>query len=98
MSIQELTPLENLKGRLASELRIFIDRNDDCDLLGASLQKALKGASRAEARTGNVTIQIHDEERKQNMSIRSRNKICLDKQLIEDLDNLGFQYKIESPV
>ena len=96
MNIQEVTPLDSLKGQLANQIRIFIDRGDDCDLLGATLSKAQKEAEAPDARKGKVVVQIHDEERKQHISIRSRNKTALDKNLVETLTDLGFRFRVET--
>lgn len=96
MNILELYSLDSVKGRLANEVRIFVDRNDDCDLLCVTLREAQQAVGSPEARLGGVTIQIRDEERHQNMTIRSRGKIALDKKLTDKLEDLGFTFKIEN--
>lgn len=96
MNILEVQPLESIKGKLADRIRIFVDRGDDCDLLGATLRGAQTAAGAQESRTGEVVIQIHDYERHQHMSIRSRTKITIDKNLVEKLQDLGFNFKVES--
>ena len=96
MSIQDLQPLDKLRGTVANQLRVFVNRDDDCDLLGATLRKAQEAASTSDARLGYVAIQIQDPERQQHMTIRSRGKIALDKTLVETLTDLGFNFKLET--
>ena len=94
MDIVEISSLDAIKGKIANEVRIFIDRNDDCELLGSTLIDAFIKPEE-EARAGTVVIQIKDEERHQNMSIRSRNKVNLDRDLVEKLTDLGFHFTIQ---
>lgn len=96
MNILEVTPLDRLQGTVANEIRIFVDRGDDCDLLCETLRSAREAAGAPDARTGKVSIQIRDEERHQHMSIRSRSRIALDKNLVDTLDDLGFAYRVET--
>lgn len=95
MNIEEVAPIESVKGRLANQIRIFVDRNDDCDLLAATLRSSLAGND-PEERKGTVVLQIRDEERKQHLNIRSRTKINLDRNLVETLEDLGFLFKVET--
>lgn len=97
MSINQITSLEKIKGRIANELKVFLHRNDDCDLLASTLKEATIEPSSQDGRPGQVVIQIRDDERRQQISIRSRNKINLDKNLTEKLEDLGFDFKIETP-
>lgn len=94
MNLKEVTPLESIKGKIATELRIFVDRKEDCELLGATLGDALVKNVDGDVRQGTVVLQIRDAERNQSMSIRSRNKINLDRALVEKLTDLGFLFKV----
>ncbi|MCH5214516.1 MAG: DNA polymerase III subunit alpha [Muribaculaceae bacterium] len=95
MNIQEVTPLENVKGKIANELKVFIDRNDDCELLAETLREAAVGsASGEEVRPAKVNIQIRDEERHQAVTIRSRTHLNLDKTLVEKLSDLGYNFQV----
>ena len=96
MNIVEVAPLDSIKGAVANQIKIFVDRNDDCDLLTATLREALEEAKNPETRKGRAVIQINDEERRQHIGIRSRNKIALDKALTEKLTDLGFKFAVES--
>ena len=96
MNIQEVTQLDTIAGRVANVIKIFVTRDDDCDLLGATLRNAHAEASNPEARKGTVVVSIADEERHQQINMRSRLKFALDKNLIETLSDLGFAYRIES--
>ena len=95
-NILEVSPLDSLKGKISNQIRVFLDRADECELLSDTLQKAQQGAGEKDSRLGYLVLQINDQERKQHISIRSRNKIALDKNLTETLTDLGFSFHIET--
>ena len=96
MNVLELTPLDKIKGSMANQIKIFTDRRDDCDLLASTLAEAREEAKNPDARKGTLVLQILDVERKQSITLRSRDKIALDKPLVEKLTDLGFNFKIET--
>lgn len=110
MEICEITPLEDMKGKLANAIQLTIDRNYDDDEFFKSLSKFIIniemkaddeselsttiGASRL--RKGDLYLRIFDKDRKQVISIHSRKKYQLDKDFISMLDGWGIMYKIST--
>ena len=89
MNIDEIVPLENLKGKIANEITINLDVSYD----NSTLIKALEGIG-GEERPGALIINLYDRERKQMIKIRSRKNISINKDLVETLSAVEVPFKI----
>ena len=93
LKVTEVQSLDSLKGSVANNLEIFIDRNvADKELFDflATLEVT------PESRAGELYLSIYDEERNQAIKVHSRKKIPLDKALIDRLESMAVRYKVFS--
>lgn len=91
--ITEVSSLDSIRGMLANELEIFLDRNVEdhevFDYLG-SLE------ARPDDRTGELFLTLLDREREQSIRIRSRRKIPLNKEVIDKLETMSVNFKVKT--
>ena len=91
--ITDVQSLDRVKGTLANELVINLDRNIEdsevFDYLG-SLE------TKTEERTGELFINLYDRERQQSIRIRSRKKIPLNREVINTLESMSVSFKVQT--
>ncbi len=88
-NIDEISPLENYKGRIANELTVFVDINSQDTTLVSALSD-LKG----EDRKGDFILDLYDTANQQSVKVRSRKQIPINKDLLDILDSLNAKYRI----
>lgn len=87
--MDDVSPLENYKGRIANHLNIILDINHSDHALLKTLQQL-----KPEGRKGTLTITLVDSESKQHIEMRSRRQIPIDKELIDLLTGLNVQFTV----
>lgn len=88
-NVDDISPLENYKGRVANHVNILLDINHSDHALLKTLQQL-----KPEGRKGALTITLIDAESKQRIEMRSRRQIPVDKELIDLLNGLNVQFKV----
>ncbi len=88
-NIDEISPLENYKGKLANRVDITLDVHSPDTGLAGAIEK-IEG----EQRGGDLYIRLIDTKSKQSVRVHSRRKIPVNKELVEVLDSLQIPYKI----
>ena len=90
-NIDEITPLEQYRGRLANMVVAALDINySDVSLVNALAD--VKGLPRG----GDFVIELYDTSKHQTVRVRARRKIPINKELLETLDSLGIGYKVQT--
>lgn len=90
-NIDEITPLEQYRGRLADTVIAALDINySDVSLVNALAD--VKG----DDRRGDFIIDLYDTAKHQTVRLRARRKIPINKELLETLESLGIGYKVET--
>ena len=90
MNIQEISNLNDIKGKTANNVTVMIERDQDCSALNDLLAKYWIDKNNTEGRPGTLTIQIRDEQRKQVVKVKARKPIDLNRQFMEELEDLGY--------
>ena len=91
--ITEVMDLDKVRGTLANELVVNIDRNVEdkevFDYLGSLEPKP-------DDRVGDLFINLYDVERQQSIKVRSRKKIPLKKDVIHKLESMSVNFKVQT--
>lgn len=93
LKVQEVSPLDGLKGNVANSLMIYLDRNvKDKEVFDyiASLKDA------DNSRFGNLYLSIYDRELQQAVKIHSRKKMPVSKDVIDKLESMSVKFKVFS--
>lgn len=93
LKVQEVSPLDGLKGNVANSLMIYLDRNvKDKEVFDyiASLKDA------DNSRLGNLYLSIYDRELQQAVKIHSRKKMPVSKDVIDKLESMSVKFKVFS--
>ena len=88
-NIRSITLLEDIKGKMVHNIRISINDSDleQMEDLKSLLQK--KGDSKAD-----LYFRVRDCANGRHVDLISKRKICLDKQLLDALDAMNVEYKV----
>ena len=92
MKIEDIKNLESVKGRIANSLRITLDAKYDDKTFFEGLKK-FESTSETDRR-GDIFLRLLDYERKQFITIHSRKKYRIDKELASFLNEFGMQFDI----
>lgn len=90
-NIEEISPLESYKGKLANSLTIKLDSRYQDKGLAEALNKILD-----DERKGDLYIEFHDDELRQTITVHSRKKYPLTRETIDVLDDFKLQYTIDN--
>ena len=85
--------LDSVRGTLANELVINLDRNiEDSEVIAylGSLE------AKPEERSGELFINLYDRERQQSIRIRSRKKIPLKREVIDTLESMSVSFHVQT--
>ncbi|MDE6007022.1 MAG: DNA polymerase III subunit alpha [Muribaculaceae bacterium] len=89
MNIEEVVNLEQLKGKTANSITIFLDLHyDDPDFF------AQIGHLEDKSRPGEFNIELLDADTRQVLKVRAKEKIPINRELTNFLDECGVKYKI----
>jgi hypothetical protein len=91
-NIDEISPLDNYKGRLANAITLTFFSNSQID---PALTTTLLNTETTE-RTGELFVEFIDYDASQKVKLHSRKKIGLTKELIKMLDDYKINYKVET--
>jgi DNA polymerase-3 subunit alpha len=91
-NIDEISPLDNYKGRLANAITLTFFSNSQID---PALTTTLLNMETTE-RTGELFVEFIDYDASQKVKLHSRKKIGLTKELIKMLDDYKINYKVET--
>ena len=91
--ITEVSSLDSVKGMRANELLVYLDRNvEDSEVF-----EYLGGLeAKSDERTGELFLNLYDRERQQSIKIRSRKKIPLTKDVVQKLESMSVNFKVET--
>lgn len=90
LTIDEVSPLESIRGKMANEVIVFLDmhyKNPDFFSQITRLDDT--------SRPGNLYIELIDTETRQTMRVRSRKKFPVNRQLINLLEESGVRFKVQ---
>lgn len=90
LTIDEVSPLESIRGKMANEVVVFLDmhyKNPDFFSQITRLDDT--------SRPGNLYIELIDTETRQTMRVRSRKKFPVSRQLINLLEESGVRFKVQ---
>ncbi len=90
LTIDEVSPLESIRGKMANEVVVFLDmhyKNPDFFSQITRLDDT--------SRPGNLYIELIDTETRQTMRVRSRKKFPVNRQLINLLEESGVRFKVQ---
>ncbi len=90
-NIDEISPLDNYKGKLANRIHLFLNTKYSDPSLMQTLERLPK-----DGRKGFLQITLLDPDSRQSIYLRARRPIPIDKELIELLDGLDVTYKVET--
>lgn len=91
MSIEEIAPLDSIKGSVANALSILVDSSDkDAELFNSLCR--LDGGRRL----GDLYLEIFDKKTRQSIRVHLRKKIALDRSTIDLLESNGARYRVIS--
>lgn len=92
MNIEDIVPLDNYAGKLATKLTIFlsVDHHDE------GLAKALAEASDNPARPGDLYIVFVDLKTDNKITLHSRKRYSIDRQFVDMLDDWDVKYVVEN--
>ncbi len=92
--IEELTSLDRLRGTVANDLTIWLDRNfDNTDFIKGLMKFE---SDNPDDRRGDLSLLLLDYRRRQCVKIHSRRKFRIDKNLIDFLNEWGIQFNVET--
>ena len=89
--IDEITPMENKKGKIANTLNIYVDVNNKNQHELASLLQV-----KDKSRTGTLIINMNDYNTRQCLRMRSRKKFPLNKEVLDLLTESEVKFKVTS--
>ena len=90
LTIDEVSPLESIRGKMANEVVVFLDmhyKNPDFFSQITRFDDT--------SRPGNLYIELIDTETRQTMRVRSRKKFPVNRQLINLLEESGVRFKVQ---
>ncbi len=90
LTVDEVSPLESIKGKMANEVTVFLDmhyKNPDFFSQITRLED--------QSRPGNLFIELIDTETKQTMRVRSRKKFPINRQMVSLLEESGVRFRIQ---
>lgn len=90
LTVDEVSPLESIKGKMANEVTVFLDmhyKNPDFFSQITRLED--------QSRPGNLFIELIDTETKQTMRVRSRRKFPINRQMVSLLEESGVRFRIQ---
>ena len=89
VSFDEINPLDEMKGKIANAIMLFIDTHyKDKDFF-----RSITGL-KDRSRPGDLYIDLIDPANKRNVRVHARKKIPLNKELVDLLDNNGIRFKM----
>ena len=89
VSFDEIHPLEDMKGKIANAIMLFIDMQyKDKDFF-----QSITGI-KDKSRPGDLYIDLVDSGKKCNVRVHARKKIPLNKELVDLLENNGIRFKM----
>ncbi len=90
LTIDEVSPLESIRGKMANEVVVFLD-------MGYKNPDFFSQITRLDdtSRPGNLYIELIDTETRQTMRVRSRKKFPVNRQLINLLEESGVRFKVQ---
>ena len=91
--ITEVKSLDSVRGTLANELVINLDRNIEDSEVFAYLGSL---EAKPEERSGELFINLYDRERQQSIRIRSRKKIPLKREVIDTLESMSVSFHVQT--
>ena len=91
MNIDEVIPLESVKGKLANSITVFMDLNFKNPDFFAQL-KTLEDKSRP----GEFFMELIDLETRQTLKVHSKHKIPINRQLVNLLEECELNFNISN--
>ncbi|MDE6856288.1 MAG: hypothetical protein K2J34_07485, partial [Muribaculaceae bacterium] len=91
--ITEVKSLDSVRGTLANELVINLDRNIEDSEVFAYLGSL---EAKPEERSGELFINLYDRERQQSIRIRSRKKIPIKREVIDTLESMSVSFHVQT--
>lgn len=89
LNVDDVTPLESVKGKIANSLLLHIDiNNKDKDLYRQLMEVEDK------SRPGDLYIEFYDTDTRQCMRVHSRNKYPINRKTMDVVESFGIKYKI----
>ncbi|MDE6754346.1 MAG: DNA polymerase III subunit alpha [Muribaculaceae bacterium] len=88
-NLEELNFLDHIKGNVANKITIYIDRHFNNEEFFSNLL-----SMKPDSRPGDLYIDIYDKETKQVITIHSRKKFPITRDLIRLLEEWGVRYKV----
>lgn len=89
LNIDRVIYLDDVKGKIANAITIFLNMNDINPILFQELS-----ALDASVRPGQMTVEVIDPELNQRLTLRSRRKFPVNRDLINLLEEHGIKFKI----
>ena len=90
-NIDEISPLETYKGKLADKVELFMNVNHKDNTLKDALS-----VLNDTGRPGEFIISLLDDETRQRIQVRSRKKISIDRDLVNTLSDLNISFTISN--
>lgn len=91
MNIVKIEPLENIKGKIANSLTIFLD----VDYNNEELFKKINECT-GNKRSGELYLELIDRKTRQSVKIHSRRRYDIDIDMIELLEANGVRFKVST--
>lgn len=90
MIIEEISPLQDIKGKIATQVTVSLDLNFKDDDFFAEINRLPESG-----RKGDLYLNLVDLELKQSIKVHLRKKISVDIPLMEILEKYGVKYTLE---
>lgn len=91
MNIVKIEPLENIKGKIANSLTIFLDVDYNNDELFKKINERT-----GNKRSGELYLELIDRKTRQSVKIHSRRRYDIDIDMIELLEANGVRFKVST--
>lgn len=91
MRIEEISPLENKKGKIANAVLICLDFHKKYEDFFEIVRNLPEGD-----RPGNLFIDIYDAETRQSIRVKSRKNISITRELMDAVRDSGLTYKVST--
>lgn len=91
MTFEEISPLENKKGKLANAVLVYIDFHQKYEEFFAAVQNIPENG-----REGNLFIDIYDTQTRQSIRVKSRKNISISRELMDAIQDNGLRYKVST--
>lgn len=89
LNIEEITPLDSIKGKVATKVLIYMDINYKNPDFYSQLTKA-----GGEERPGELYIEFVDPATRQNLRVHSRKKFQINRELMNIIEDSGLRFKV----